>query len=341
MSARAHKVAVIIPCYNAAKTIAACLDSVHAQTVPPAQIIVVDDASRDESRQILGGYPCTLLSLPANRGVSAARNLGASAVNDDCDTLFFLDADIALSADGIEQALAILDSDPDIGCVHGMIDAEPLFDDGVVERYHVLHAHHVRMKHIGRVSTAFFALAAIRRTAFEAAGWFDERLRDSEDTDYSDRLVGVCGIELHPGFSGRHDDVDRLGPLLSEKFRRSKLIVPVALANRQKRDAVSANHLSTLVLAAATPVGVLLGFWWPPLFALAPLLLFLLFAVSEPPLARRVLRSGGAWFALKFFVVHLLTTYALIAGALYGAGTGLRGGIRAARAPHNEKRAVS
>lgn len=339
MNAPSHRVAVIIPCYDAAKTLAACLDSVYRQSTSPAQVIVVDDASRDSSREIAGRYPCVLLAQRTNRGVSAARNLGAAAVDEACDVLFFLDADVALSEDAVEQALAVLDADPGVGCVHGMIDAQPLFDDGIVERYHVLHAHHVRMKHIGRVSTAFFALAAVRRTAFEAAGWFDERLRDSEDTDYSDRLVEVCGIELHPGFSGRHDDVERLGPLLSEKFRRSRLIVPVALANRQKRDAVAANRLSTLALAAVTPAGLLAGLWWPPLYAL-PLLLFVLFALSEPGLTRRVWRTGGARFTLGFFVVHLLTTFALIAGALYGSVALLGPEARTAPRTQGEKRAV-
>ncbi|NJQ05520.1 glycosyltransferase [Streptomyces lonarensis] len=60
--------------------------------------------------------------------MSAARNRGAAAASG--DVLFFLDSDQALSPDSLRNAVELLDADPRLGCVHGIIAAEPLVDDG-------------------------------------------------------------------------------------------------------------------------------------------------------------------------------------------------------------------
>lgn len=161
-------VSVIVPNYNYAKTLGACLDAIFAQTYAPYEVIVVDDGSTDESRKIAARYPCRLITTGGNRGVSAARNRGAREARG--EVLFFVDSDVALRPDAIANAVRILRDDPSCGCVHGTYDTRPLFDDGWVEHYKVLHAHWWRRRSVGRVRTAIFALAAIRRSVFFAAG---------------------------------------------------------------------------------------------------------------------------------------------------------------------------
>src|SRR5215469_2852196 len=90
-----ENVSVIIPCFNAAGTLARTLDSCVAQ--PEAtQIIVVDDGSTDGSREIASRYSALypqvqLLPLDRNSGASRARNWGAMHAN--FAVLAFLDAD--------------------------------------------------------------------------------------------------------------------------------------------------------------------------------------------------------------------------------------------------------
>ena len=70
-------VSVIVPAYNAARTIARAIDSVLAQTVPESEveIIVCDDGSTDETADILAGYGRRLIVVrQENRGRGAARN---------------------------------------------------------------------------------------------------------------------------------------------------------------------------------------------------------------------------------------------------------------------------
>ena len=310
-------VSVIIPNFNYDKTLDACLRSVYAQTHPPDEVIVVDDGSTDRSRDVARRFPCTLIEIGTNRGVSAARNAGAAASSG--DILFFLDSDEALAVDAVANAMAVLRDDPGCGCVHGLIAPEPLVDDGPVEWYKTLHAYWWRRRAVGRVQTAFFAQAAIRRTAFEAAGAFDERLRDSEDLEYSERLAAVTRIELSERIVAYHDEVDRLGPLLSEQFRRSQMLAPTVLKARRKgRASLTANRPLGIVAVAGAIASVPAGLAYPDLVAL-PAVFLVAFTAADPGLLRFVVRRKGLRFLPFFLGVHLMVQLALLAGAAVGA----------------------
>ncbi len=309
-------VSVVIPNYNYAKTLDACLRSVYGQTYPLLEVIVVDDCSTDGSRKIAGRFPCRLVVHSVNRGVSAARNTGAAMASG--DVLFFLDSDEALEPDAIANAIAVLRDDPDVGCVHGLIAPEPLVDDGPVEWYRTLHAYWWRRRRAGPVQTAFFAQAAIRRSVFEETGPFDEDLRDSEDLEYSDRLAPRTRIVLSERVVARHDEVYRLGPLLSEQFRRSQLLARTVLAARRKGSASLTANRPAGILAVAAALGSLPLALVHPVFALVSGLLVGVFAVSDVGLLRFVARCRGVRFLPFFLGVHLLLHVALVAGAAVG-----------------------
>ena len=76
------KISVVIPMYNAEKTILNVLDSVQNQTFSPHEIVIVNDGSTDRSLQIVQKYKEENKKIPIqlidkkNGGVSSARNLG-------------------------------------------------------------------------------------------------------------------------------------------------------------------------------------------------------------------------------------------------------------------------
>jgi glycosyltransferase involved in cell wall biosynthesis len=83
---------VVIPAYNRARDISACLDSVLAQRWQDFEIIVVDDGSRDATVQVVKSYgPRIRLIQQDNRGPGAARNTGIRAANG--NYVAFLDSD--------------------------------------------------------------------------------------------------------------------------------------------------------------------------------------------------------------------------------------------------------
>lgn len=308
-----RSVSVIVPAYNNERTLRECLTAVYAQSHPPDEVVVVDDASTDHTREVAGGFPVVLLESPVNRGPAAARNRGIQASRG--EVLFFVDADCAPSADAIGNALRIL-AEPDVACVHGMYLTEPLFDDGPVEAYRLLHAYHWRLRNLGRVRTAVFALCAVERAVFDQVGLFDENLRASEDVELSDRMADRYGIVLTATVTGRHDDDSRLWPMLRKQFGRSQLLIPVAVRERGPAG-IRANRPAALLAAALAVVTLPAGAVAAPLFAL-PVLGAVGFAVADPGLARFVLRERGPAFLGFFLAVHFLVQLAVVAGAVVG-----------------------
>jgi glycosyltransferase involved in cell wall biosynthesis len=317
-------VSVIIPAHNAARTLRACLEAVHAQRHPVTEVIVVDDASTDGTRDIAAAFDCRVLVADRNAGPAAARNRGIRASRG--ELLFFVDSDCAPEPEALGNALAILRAQPDVACVHGIYSLRPLIDDGPVEAYRLLHGHHWRLRNVGRVRTTLFAVCVIRREVFTAVGLFDERLRASEDVELGDRMGDRYGIVLTDTVVCRHDDDSHLGRLLRKQFGRSQLLIPVALAERGPAG-VRANSPAGLATALLVPFSLLAL----PLVALAgaapgallalPLGCFALFVAAEPALLRFVARRRGAGFVPFFFGVHLLVQLTIVAGAV-------RGGLR-------------
>ncbi len=92
------RISAVIPCYNCAATIERAVQSILGQTAPVAEIILVDDASTDDSAEILWrlaqAHDCVrVITLPQNAGPSHARNAGWDAAQG--DWIAFLDADDA------------------------------------------------------------------------------------------------------------------------------------------------------------------------------------------------------------------------------------------------------
>ena len=104
-------VSVVIPAHNAGATLAAALASVVAQSVKPAEVIVVDDASTDATAAIARSFPGTrLVSLSVRGGAAAARNAGIkAAVN---SWIAFLDADDEWLAEKLEKQVAAIAREP-------------------------------------------------------------------------------------------------------------------------------------------------------------------------------------------------------------------------------------
>ncbi len=100
------EISVIIPCYNAEKTITAALKSLSKQTFKDFEVIIVDDGSTDGSVKIIEQYMerkelRIRLFRQANRGVSSARNVGLK--NAEGEFLSFLDADDGYLPEFLEE----------------------------------------------------------------------------------------------------------------------------------------------------------------------------------------------------------------------------------------------
>ncbi len=116
------EVSAVIATCNSAATVVATLDSIVRQSMDCVrEIVVIDDASDDDSVRVVRNYPDSrirVVELAVRQGVSNARNLGVQ--NAACDWIAFNDADDVWLDDKLERQHALLREHPDaIGCVGG------------------------------------------------------------------------------------------------------------------------------------------------------------------------------------------------------------------------------
>jgi hypothetical protein len=111
--AAARSVSVVVPLFNGAEHIAETLTSIHRQTLPASQVIVIDDGSTDDGAEIARAHPlgATVVSQP-NSGVAVARNHGLSLVAG--EWVAFLDQDDLWHPEHLQRSLSWLDEHPDV-----------------------------------------------------------------------------------------------------------------------------------------------------------------------------------------------------------------------------------
>jgi GT2 family glycosyltransferase len=117
-----NAVACVIVTYNAAQWLQRCLESVLASSIP-VEIIVVDNASSDETMQIAAsfGAPVTLLAQSANLGFGRANNLGISyALQHTVDYVFLLNQDTHVDPEALGTLVSAMRSDSQYGILSPM-----------------------------------------------------------------------------------------------------------------------------------------------------------------------------------------------------------------------------
>jgi glycosyltransferase involved in cell wall biosynthesis len=101
------RISVIIPCYNEARYIRRCLESLIKQSLVPQEIIVVDDGSTDGTVEIVKEFPVRLI-CQNHAGPAAARNLGASTASG--EILVLVDADMYFDRNYLQHLIAPIES---------------------------------------------------------------------------------------------------------------------------------------------------------------------------------------------------------------------------------------
>lgn len=110
------KVSVVIPAYNEQRYLGACLESLLGQTVPAAEIIVVDNNSTDRTAQVARRFPNVRVLREPKQGIVYARNRGFNAASG--DIIARIDADTRVPPHWITQLHSLFQS-PDISGVTG------------------------------------------------------------------------------------------------------------------------------------------------------------------------------------------------------------------------------
>ena len=113
------RLTVLVPAYNEASTIADTLRSLGTQTLPPEEVIVIDDCSTDNTSEIARSLGVTVVRPPTNTGSKAgAQNYALDMVR--TEFTMAIDADTTLAPDAIAKLLPSLD-DPSVSAACGFV----------------------------------------------------------------------------------------------------------------------------------------------------------------------------------------------------------------------------
>lgn len=178
-----ESMSVIIPVYNGERFLAQAIQSVLDQTLPPDELIVVDDGSTDNSAAIAAGIslPSTtelILVRQSNQGPAVARNRGIALTSG--ELLAFLDADDLWLPDKLERQVMHLTQDPTADGV--VCHVESFVEPGC----HFPASRNRALFDQLPIMYSFCTLL-IRRSALVRVGALDPAYRAGEDTEWFTR----------------------------------------------------------------------------------------------------------------------------------------------------------
>ena len=190
-------ISIVIPLYNKEKSIASTLQSVYEQTYTDYEVVIVNDGSTDKSLEAVNDFVSRLengewrmkIVTQENAGVSAARNRGIQEARGEYIAL--LDGDDLWESTYLEEQVKAIQDFPKAGMWSmniSIIQSKRRYplDQGMGERYRGYVENYFGTKH----NDLFFPSAVvIRKEVFNSVGYFDERIRSSEDIDMWYRII--------------------------------------------------------------------------------------------------------------------------------------------------------
>src|SRR5512143_423957 len=159
------KVTIVIPAYNAEKTLGLAVSGALAQGCPVCEVVVVDDGSKDCTADVVRKYPAAKYVHQENAGPAAARNAGWKCT--DSDIVIFTDSDCVPEA-GWAKKLIDAFTDKSVGAATGSYDIANA--DYLLPR--LIHEE-IKQRHVGygkNVQCFGSYNVAIRRSVLEETG---------------------------------------------------------------------------------------------------------------------------------------------------------------------------
>lgn len=172
---------IIIPAYNAAKTIGTTLEKVFVQSFQDFEIIVVNDGSKDNVEEVLKPYFSERFQYTRqeNQGPGAARNTGAALAKG--EYLVFLDSDDYVEQDWLEEFHQLSANGA------GLMAIALKMPNGLIRPPKSVTAKGRNFRVLPIPGTF-----AVDRNLFQQVGGYDTQLRQSENWEMLDRVIRHC-----------------------------------------------------------------------------------------------------------------------------------------------------
>jgi len=314
-------ISVIIPVYNAAYCIARCLDNLLSSDYNNFEVLVVDDASTDETTRLASRADCRIVRQTSNRGAAAARNRGSREARG--KILFFLDADVFIQREALGLIVEDLVEKSSASAVIGVY-AVSQESKGFYSQYQNLFTifNHERSK--GYIGWFWTAMGAVTREAFEAAGGFNEHYTgaSAEDVELG-YMMNRKGFKIlyDNRIRGIHYHHHSLRSLLKNNFKKSAALVELtwkmARHDRSSHGFTDRRNFVALV-AAALLTGSLILFLLDVRWGVLHIAAWAVFVSANLPFYRFLRTEKGALFVLRTIFLHYLIYLTVGLGSVLG-----------------------
>lgn len=313
-------VSIIVPVYNGGESFRRCLTKLAEAVPSPLEVIVVADGDTDGSAQLAEQWGAKVVRLPACGGPARARNIGAEQAQG--DILFFVDADVEIYPQTVEQVALAFQQDPDLAALIGSYDDRPGATNFLSQYRNLLH-HYVHQAGQKQAFTFWGACGAIRRDIFLTAGGFDEGYRKPciEDIELGYRLRNAgYKIELHKAIQVKHLKRWEVFTMLrADFFYRALPWTALLLRQRNMTNDLNLQVSSrmSVLLIVGTVMALIGTYWWMGCLIPALLLLLALLALNLP-VYRFFYQKRGLLFAIQVIPWHWL--YYSYSGLAFSVG---------------------
>lgn len=300
------KYSVVIPAHNSRATLERCIRCILGSRFDePYELIVVDDASRDDTPDIAGRLGAKVIRNQECRGPAFARNLGAKFAEG--GILIFIDSDVLIFEDTLQKIDDFFRAEKDFSALSCNFDPACEMKDPV-SRYKHFYTGYCFLNQPREVCWAFSATLAVRKDAFEKAGGFDEGARVLEDELFG-RKLSRKGYRIAFGRRVwvRHVRYYSFFDFLREEVRRSRAFAGIKAADflngtKHKKDNVAASVKFSLILFPFLLAGV---FYAPRNFLFGALMLAV-FCAGNAGFFSACKKQFGAKFMFQAFFILLL-----------------------------------
>lgn len=256
-----RQVSAYVPCFNNEATVALAVESLQCQTVPVADLFVVDDGSTDGSRATVEKLGVRVLPMERNSGRGPVRALAMETAQH--EFVACCDATNTLPAGFVEGALKWFD-DPNVAGVFGRIwqDHATCLADRWRGRHLFKVSELMGVRHQAVLSTWG---CVMRKSAVMAVGNYDRALRHTEDVELGSRLTGKnYDVVFDPDLHVISRVTNSMGQVLERYWRwNAGVREEVSLARYARQVSYSLKILALRDLREGDPLSVPVSLFSP------------------------------------------------------------------------------
>jgi len=317
-------ISVVVPVYNNAAFIGKCIEGIRASRYDNYEIIIVDDASSDNTVEIVEKFDVNLIKLKKRESANYCRNIGADEAKG--DILLFMDSDVVVEPETLGEVAKIF-SEGKLDAIVGVYSVSDDYEN-LISRYKNLWIRYSYIISDASVDWIFGAISAIKKNVFLQVKGFNRDLHSQNGTDdleLGKRLASEnYAIEINEKIEGKHLRHFTLGALLKNDFRRSRWFVALAkdfngIKNSLKEGFVNIYPKFILSTALSIPMLLLLvGSLFYCAAAAAFLGLFLVFLFLNFPFVKYFSKHYGAIYTPVIYLVIFLDNLASAFGSFFG-----------------------